>query len=145
MGFVGVGDHGGGPTERQIQWCRNHADMIPGCRLRFSSPSLFFDAVADHVMDFPVVTGELQYHAVGCYSATRRIKTAVRDAEHRLPQAEIVSAGGDGTMNVRLYDAWRNVRFHHFHYTMAGAGIPSAYPQLPDHDGTPKDLSQETP
>src|SRR3546814_7820275 len=83
MCFVGVGDHGGGPTERQIQWCRDHADRIPGCRLRFSSPSLFFDAVADHVMDFPVVTGELQYHAVGCYSATRRIKTAVRDAEHR--------------------------------------------------------------
>src|SRR3546814_15618098 len=48
MCFVGVGDHGGGPTERQIQWCGDHADRIPGCRLRFSSPSLFFDAVVVH-------------------------------------------------------------------------------------------------
>src|SRR3546814_10300684 len=37
MCFVGVGDHGGGPTERQIQWCRDHADRIPGCRDRKST------------------------------------------------------------------------------------------------------------
>src|SRR3546814_17383841 len=96
MCFVGVGDHGGGPTERQIQWCRDHADRIPGCRFRFSSPSLFFDAVADHVMDFHAVTGELPYPAVGFYSSTRSNQTTVLAPDHRLHQTEERQTAGYG-------------------------------------------------
>jgi alpha-mannosidase len=91
MCFVGVGDHGGGPTERQIQWCRDHTEVFDGCRLEFSSPSRFFDAVSQDAADLPLVTGELQHHAVGCYSVSRAIKVAVRRAEETLAQAEIVA------------------------------------------------------
>jgi alpha-mannosidase len=133
MCFVGVGDHGGGPTERQIRWCRDHAHAFDGCELAFSSPGRFFDAVASDAAALPLVTGELQHHAVGCYSVIRSIKTAVRDAEHRLGQAEIVLEADprpDADAGERLRDAWRHVCFNHFHDTLGGACIPSAYPQL---------------
>ena len=144
MCFVGIGDHGGGPTERQIAWCRAHANAIPGCRLIFSSPSRFFDAVKD--ASLPLVTGELQHHAVGCYSVTRSIKLGVRDAEHRLRQAEIVAAldpATQGDAGERLHQGWRYVCFNHFHDTLGGTCIPSAYPQLDDQLGAAKTIADE--
>jgi len=133
MCFVGVGDHGGGPTERQIQWCRDHKHAFPGCELVFSSPTRFFDAIAADDVALPLHTGELQYHAVGCYSTMRGIKTAVRDAEHRMLQAEIVAAADpvpDPELSGRFDEAWRHICFNHFHDTLGGACVPSAYPQL---------------
>jgi alpha-mannosidase len=144
MCFVGVGDHGGGPTERQIEWCRQHKSAIPGCRLVFSSPSRFFDAVQGN--DFPLIIGELQHHAVGCYSVMRSIKLGVRDAEHKLQQAEIISTldpNPPDDMAKSLERAWRYVCFNHFHDTLGGTCIPSAYPQLEDQLGAAKTIADE--
>src|SRR3546814_18222272 len=46
-------------------------------------------------------------------------------------------------MNVRLYEAWRNVCFNHFHDTLGGACIPSADPQLEDQVGRAKAIADE--
>lgn len=141
MCFVGVGDHGGGPTEAQIAWCREHMDAIPGCRLAFSSPQRFFDAVAAQTDALPVVTGELQQHAIGCYSVMRVVKVAVRRAEHRLRQAEMMPlAGAD---RYRLHEAWQRVCFHHFHDTLGGTCLPSAYPQVLDQLGFATAIADE--
>lgn len=130
MCFIGLGDHGGGPTEKQIAWCREHANAIPGYRLVFSSPSRFFDCIAGEAARLPLVTGELQHHAVGCYSVTRALKVGVRKAEHLLARAEI--AGGNAS---KLTAAWEAVCFNHFHDTLGGTCIPSAYPALEDQLG----------
>jgi len=130
MCFVGIGDHGGGPTERQITWCREHADAIDGCRLVFSSPGAFFDAIWDRKDTLPLLTGELQMHAIGCYSVYRPIKVAVRRAEHLLRQAECAlpkDPRPDPAAPARLTEAWRHVVFNHFHDTFGGTCIPSAY------------------
>jgi alpha-mannosidase len=129
MCFVGLGDHGGGPTEEQIAWIAAHRDALPGCRLEYSWPDRFFDAVADRTDHLPLVTGELQYHAVGCYSVQRAVKVAVRRAEHALAQAEVAAAGlpQETDADVCLLAAWRRVCSHHFHDTYGGTCIPSAY------------------
>lgn len=138
MCFIGVGDHGGGPTEKQIAWCRQHADAFPGCRLVFSTPARFFDAVAQEGAALPVVEGELQPHAVGCYSVTRSIKLAMRRAEHGLMQAERVAPA-----DARLDRAWRDVCFAQFHDTLAGTSIPSAYRAMEDRLGGAAALADE--
>lgn len=146
MCFVGVGDHGGGPTERQIQWCREHQHAFAGCELVFSSPSRFFDAIAADGVELPLYTGELQYHAVGCYSTMRGIKTAVREAEHRMRQAEIVAAADptpDDDLARRFDQAWRHICFNHFHDTLGGACVPSAYPQLENQLGAAQAFADE--
>jgi alpha-mannosidase len=130
--FIGAGDHGGGATERQIAWLHEHRDRIPGCRLEFSSPDRFFDAIWEHRETLPLVTGELQMHAVGCYSVYRPIKVGVRRAEHALRQAELVQAAapaGASENALRLAEAWRHVAFCQFHDTYGGTCVPSAYPQ----------------
>ncbi len=146
MCFIGLGDHGGGPTERQIEWCRAHARSIPGCRLVFSSPSRFFDAVEAEAPELPLVTGELQYHAVGCYSVMRPVKMAMRRAEHQLQQAEIaveIDPRPDPEIGPRLNNAWQQVCFNQFHDTLGGSCIPSAYEQVMNQLGAATAVADE--
>jgi len=130
MYFVGIGDHGGGPTEEMIQWCRDHRNSIPGVELVFSSPAKYFAAIKDDVAKLPEVVGELQMHAVGCYSVHRSVKLSVRKAEHRLIQAESVLRSSRTPAKddvAALEAAWKRLCFHHFHDTLCGTCTPSAY------------------
>ncbi len=124
MCFYGVGDHGGGPTARLIEWIRENREAFDGARLEFSTPARFFAAVEAAKAELPVVTGELQFHAIGCYSVRRDIKVPVRRAEHLLAQAEQMEP------DANLDAAWQRVAFAQFHDTMGGTGIDSAYPQV---------------
>jgi len=130
MCFFGVGDHGGGPTRAQIDWLLEHRGDWPGVRLAFSHPRAFFDAVADRPDRLPVVEGELQHHAIGCYSVERRIKVAMRRAESRLAQAEQaaeVLAGAVGPQDdERIERAWNAVLFNQFHDMLGGTCIAEA-------------------
>lgn len=139
MCFVGVGDHGGGPTERQIAWLRENWNAFEGHTLLFSTPARYFRAVLRHRASLPLVTGELQRHAIGCYSVYRPVKTSLRRAEHLLDQA--------GRLRKKLTPAqkrelptleksWRQVLFHQFHDTLGGTCLPSAYPQVLDQIGS---------
>jgi alpha-mannosidase len=133
MCFVGVGDHGGGPTERQIAWLREHWNAFEGIEFLFSTPANYFKTISRHVKKLPVVTGELQMHSIGCYSVYRPIKTSVRKAEHLLDQAERILQKLTPSQRKELPDlhrAWRHVVFNQFHDTMGGTCIPSAYPQV---------------
>ena len=127
MFFYGVGDHGGGPTRAQIEWLEAHADGFAGATLVFSHPRAFFDAVAEHVEKLPVVVGELQHHAIGCYSVARRIKVAMRRAEAALAQAEAAAElfprHGLGDLPGTLRDAWADVLFNQFHDILAGSSL----------------------
>ncbi len=59
-------------------------------QIRFSYPDSYFDAVREAAENLPVVSEELQPHAVGCYSANSALKRAYRLAECRLLTAERV-------------------------------------------------------
>ena len=132
MCFAGVGDHGGGPTETQIAWARENARALEGWKLEFSTPARFFKAIEPQRDALPLVTGELQHHAIGCYTVQRQVKTDVRRAEHLLRQAEIVRAQVPLLRRgpARLEEAWERVCFNQFHDTLGGTCIPSAYAQV---------------
>ncbi|MGI4792117.1 MAG: glycoside hydrolase family 38 C-terminal domain-containing protein [Janthinobacterium lividum] len=128
MCFVGLGDHGGGPTETLIAWCYKLEQELreegSDIHLIFSTPTRFFAAIADQIPTLPLVTGELQMHAIGCYSVYRPVKLGVRRGEHRLRQAEVFAPFPG------LEDAWKRVCFHQFHDTLGGTCLPSAYAQV---------------
>lgn len=133
MCFLGLGDHGGGPTETQIAWLKEHWNTFEGCKLEFSWPERFFEAIAPRIDKLPLVTGELQHHAIGCYSVYRPIKLGVRRSEHLLQQAEVAlrqDPQPDPQASADLHAAWHDVVFHHFHDTLGGTAIPSAYNQV---------------
>lgn len=138
MCFVGVGDHGGGPTERQIAWLEEHWNAFEGHSLLYSTPARYFKAVEKHAAALPLVTGELQQHAVGCYSVGREMKTSLRRAEHLLDQAGRLLDRLDPLQRrdlPELTPAWEQVVFNQFHDTLGGTCIPSSYRQIYDQLG----------
>ena len=127
MCLFGVGDHGGGPSRALIDWIHKHRDYAPGVRLEFSSPSRFFAAVEPFRAQLPVVTGELQMHAVGCYTVCGAHKRDLRAAELAAEDAEelLRRAGADAPpgADAEIRDAWSTICFNHFHDVLGGSAI----------------------
>lgn len=123
--FYGVGNHGGGPTIANIRYLLEHNRPAPDCRLIFSDPRTYFNAIAKEQHTLPAVQGELQHHAPGCYSVLSKIKQLNRKAEHLLPSAEIFTVLA-GMLSVRqsplfsLDKAWKQLLACQFHDVLAG-------------------------
>ena len=130
MCFIGVGYHGGGPNEPIIDWIRSNKTKFKNTKLIFSSPEIYFKSIQSQLSLLPVVTGELQMHAVGCYSVHRKVKLGVRRAEHSLAIATnaigIHPALSNRTMHKSIEDLWKNVCFNSFHDTLGGTCTASA-------------------
>ncbi len=134
--FFGVGNHGGGPTIRNLEILRAFRDAHPEKKLLFSDLSDFFDAVRASGVTVPVYRGDLQHHASGCYATVYAVKNGIRRAEHELGAAERFSMMSSALCGVRpgqeavtaeLASAWENVCFCHFHDSMGGCSIREAY------------------
>ncbi|NLF00410.1 MAG: hypothetical protein GX601_05460, partial [Anaerolineales bacterium] len=128
MAFFGVGNHGGGPTRRQIEAIRTLAAGSESLDIRFSTPQAYFDAIAQQAGSLPVVADELQMHAVGCYSAVSELKRVHRQAECALLVAErIVSLArlwaDRPAPKAALDGAWFSLCFHQFHDILGGCSI----------------------
>ncbi|HEX4123512.1 MAG TPA: glycoside hydrolase family 38 C-terminal domain-containing protein [Tepidisphaeraceae bacterium] len=146
MCFIGVGDHGGGPTEAQIASLRTQWNDFKGIRLEFSTPRRFFAAVAKRHDKLPLVVGELQHHAIGCYSVYRPAKVQAGRSANLLAQAAVaIECDPAAPKNAAqaIEDAWKDVCFNHFHDTLGGTSIPSAYPQALDQLGRAAAVADE--
>ncbi len=128
--MAGVGDHGGGPTEELILWLKEHRNAFPGITLKFSTLENFFEELNKENPALPLVTGELQHHAIGCYSVHHGVKKALRDATQRLLQAETLRKDLNTSEQILLDEYWHKTVFHQFHDTAAGTCMPSAYTHI---------------
>jgi alpha-mannosidase len=129
MCFYGVGDHGGGPTRKAVEWIKAHREFAPGVRLEFSSPQRYFAAVEAAQAELPTVEGELQMHAIGCYSVCGALKRDIRQAELALADAEALLAHRglpEPAQAAELNAAWRTVCFNQFHDILPGSSIAEA-------------------
>lgn len=139
MIFYGVGNHGGGPTRQNLDSIAALDAAPNGLRLRLAEPAQYFERAARRP-DLPTYVGDLQHHAVGCYSAHSGIKSWNRRAEHLLMAAERWSTvaahlGGPVYPAQDLAQAWEMVLFNQFHDTLAGTAIISAYQDARDQYG----------
>ena len=130
--FFGIGNHGGGPTKAQIQRIRElmKDETLP--EIKFSTLKEFFDTVekSPAFANLPVVKGELQHHARGCYAAMSQIKAMNRKTENNLLKAEAnsfaASLKGFKYPSAIFEDAWWDLLFNQFHDIAAGSSIKSA-------------------
>ena len=140
--FYGVGNHGGGPTKKNIEMIlearKNHPDM----EFIFSDVTDLFERIQYKKDDLPVVQDDLQYHAIGCYSTLSDVKNAIRRAECSLASAENFAMLAKVACNKALpakdtfRNAWKGVMFSHFHDSFGGCSIKVA------HDDTMLMLSE---
>jgi alpha-mannosidase len=130
MCFFGVGNHGGGPTRSMIE-------QIDGLRSRrreiiYSDPGRYFQQLRVLDLSLPLVEGELQHHAPGCYSVSAWVKASNRSGESALLDAETLEAVassvvGRAANGAELSGAWEELLLCQFHDVLAGTSSDSAY------------------
>lgn len=125
MAFYGVGNHGGGPTIKLIEEI-NALDIDK----KHSTVDEYFGLFDKDSL--PVIKGELQHHARGCYSACASAKSANRKGEQALLAAEKICVmanklAGYKYPKKKFKKAWKNVLFNQFHDVIGGCSIKPAY------------------
>lgn len=122
----GVGDHGGGPTRRDIERGLEMQQWPVFPKIKFGTFGEFF-ALAETVREkLPVVDHELNFILSGCYTTQSRIKLANRRCEAALFDAQLwdTFARCEGVDSEEQFeDAWRKVLFTHFHDILTGSCV----------------------
>lgn len=132
MIFYGVGNHGGGPTRRCIEYLESRLKKDGYHDMIFSSPDAFFEAHCLENVELPIWKDDLQHHASGCYSATSFVKQLNRRLENSLYFSEAFATIASKTAGMRdrtedFKEAWRDVCFNQFHDILCGCSIMEAY------------------
>ena len=124
----GVGDHGGGPTRRDVESILEMMEWPIFPTFKFGTIQEFFEK-AEAVRDgLPVVDHELNAIFTGCYTTQSRVKLGNRRAEAGLLDSERMSALSHCVLGTeyapeRYTKAWQNVLFNHFHDILTGSGV----------------------
>lgn len=126
--LYGVGDHGGGPTRRDLMRMRemNLWPIFP--RLECSTLHGFFRRAEAAATKIPEVTGERNCVFTGCYTSQARQKWANRHGENLLYAAEAAATLGRRLADVpypeaNLATAWKHLLFDQFHDILPGSGV----------------------
>jgi alpha-mannosidase len=128
--FYGVGDHGGGPTIRDIERARRFRDEHPEVECVFGGLDEFYDR-AGSATGLPLVEGDLQHSFRGCYTAHSPVKSLSRRGEARLLMAEKAAAlavlmAGAPYPKAELDRAWDHLLTNHFHDVICGTCAPGS-------------------
>ncbi|MFV0402330.1 MAG: alpha-mannosidase [Oscillospiraceae bacterium] len=124
----GVGDHGGGPTRRDIDAIREMSTWPLFPTLKFGTLHGFFEELEQERENLPSIAGELGYIFTGCYTSQSRIKQANHLGEARIGEAEALDAmarhfADDGYTTASPFEAsWRKILFNQFHDILPGSG-----------------------
>jgi alpha-mannosidase len=142
MFFYGVGNHGGGPTRRQLERIRQLQTDPDLPELRLSTVGEFFAAVAKEPTfgEIPTLTGELNKHAPGCYAAHRAIKRDNRRVERLLVDAELAATATQLALPASeaarpLQRNWEHLAFNQFHDILGGTCTASNDRSIRDRFG----------
>jgi alpha-mannosidase len=128
MLVYGVGDHGGGPTRRQIRRIIDQDTWPVFPRWRFSTARSWF-ALLDGVRDrLPLVSEELNTEYTGCLTSQAAIKRNNRRSENACADADTAGALAMLLANMAprrdlTAGAWQDVCFGQFHDILPGSGV----------------------
>ena len=124
----GVGDHGGGPTRRDIEKIidMNTWPIFPA--FQFGTYAEFYALAEKQMESLPVVEGELNFIFDGCYTTQTRQKKGNKISELLLAEAESTRTItnlelGYGLTDPSFSEPWKKVLFNQFHDILPGSGI----------------------
>ena len=133
--FYGLGDHGGGPTRRQLSDISAWAKAHPHVQVVHSTMHRFFAQLETEVHKngkkfLPEFSGELNFCVRGCYSSMARFKFLYRQAENLLISAEATAAAVTMAAAHKprpLTAAWETLLFNAFHDVLPGTSIERGF------------------
>ncbi len=142
MAFYGVGNHGGGPTKENLKTLDKYCEQDSS--IMYSDVAKYFEDLS-HYSPLDIVKGDLQFHAIGCYSAYSEIKQLNNKAEHALMSTEKILS----VLNEREWKwgeitrAWKHVLVNQFHDALGGCSISHAYEKVKYCYGTALEITSD--
>ncbi|MGI6690204.1 MAG: alpha-mannosidase [Christensenellales bacterium] len=132
MVTYGTGDHGGGPTERDIQWVHVMQEFPTTPTIQFSTTDAYYSYI--EAGDFPLLPvryGEMNFVFDGCYTTHADIKRQNRLCEAGLISVEklytIAAQYGVEYPYDELRKYWKKTLFNQFHDILDGSGVKDTY------------------
>ncbi len=124
----GVGDHGGGPSRKDVQDLNDLVRERDDFEILHSTPEAYFARLADVKDTLPRVMRDLNPWAVGCYTSQNRIKQKHRLLENELYATEkmVSAASWQGLMEYPADDfkaAMYDLATCEFHDILPGSSI----------------------
>lgn len=124
----GVGDHGGGPTRRDLDRMLEMDGWPVYPRFRCATLREYFQSVEARRESLPLILGEQNFLCDGCYTSQTRIKAGNRRSERLLGEAELFAVQAQAKTGAEysgkiFADAWKKVLFNHFHDIIPGSGV----------------------
>ncbi len=124
----GLGNHGGGPSEKELRDIAAYSKTHPDFAWRHSTPDAFFAALKPGTGELPQMAGEIQECFKGCYTSMSRVKRAYRETENLVLEAERLCTlawwclGSDYPVE-ELDAIWKDLLFSQFHDILPGSGV----------------------
>jgi len=131
MFVYGVGNHGGGPTRKDIERAIDMQNWPVFPKVRFGTMHEYYKKAETIKDKLPLWNNEINHIFTGCYTTQSRIKLGNRKGESALTAAESFYALSNFTTGYRyprknLVRAWQNVLFTHFHDILTGSTVQEA-------------------
>ncbi|MFZ2656234.1 MAG: alpha-mannosidase, partial [Victivallales bacterium] len=128
MFVYGVGDHGGGPTRRDLMRAIDMDSWPVFPKIVFSTSREFYKRLEKDASWLPILECELNFELAGCYTTQTLIKKCNRFSENRLNDAENVAAllsriSGFKYNAAGFEECWRDTLFSQFHDILPGSGV----------------------
>jgi len=126
----GIGDHGGGPSRRDLLDLDELERDRPDLDIVHSTPDAFFEELAARKPSLPRLARDLNPWAVGCYTSMSRVKQGHRRLENELYTAEkmVTAAWAQKLLPYpggELAEAMEDLAFTEFHDILPGSAIPA--------------------
>ena len=124
----GVGDHGGGPSRKDLEDLRDLIQETTDTAIRHSTPEAYFADLRATGVELPRHERDINPWAVGCYTSQVRIKQQHRHLENELYALEKMAstAAMQGLLpypKAELDEALRDLLFCEFHDILPGSSI----------------------
>ena len=125
----GIGNHGGGPSQEDLDQLRKLMEKESGWRIRHGIPEDYFEILSEKASKLPHYARDLNPWAVGCYTTMALVKQKHRRLENTYFLAEKMAthASLQGLMEYpgeELHEALEDLLFCEFHDILPGSSIP---------------------
>ncbi len=132
MCLFGVGDGGGGPTRRNIEFGRRQQNLEGVPRVEFGRADEFFERLEQHADELPLWVGELylELHR-GTLTTQARTKRGNRKLELKLRETEFILSllPLDKYPLAAMDRLWKTLLINQFHDILPGSSIHMVYEQ----------------
>ena len=137
LALYGIGDHGGGPRDQDIEALESLRDLPTAPRWAYGTAHDYFEGAFHDtaVAKLDTHTGNLPSFATGAMTSQARIKRANRVCERLLLATEATATAATPLQYKPAYPRldfhrlWRMLLTSQFHDTLPGTAIASAYRQ----------------